>query len=125
MKLKKQKPYLDPSSELLVIDGKKYIASYTKYKKIDGIEHQDKILLKEFDEEAHLRKIDYVFKKINKSVEKEMLLKQVLTKIDISALEKVYKDLKQADKEKKELKISQQEGCYGLKIGEKYLELID
>lgn len=119
MKKKSHKPYLDADTGILYVDGKKYITSITRNKKIDGITHADKLLFKEFDEEGFNKKIEYIKNKIINQLTTDELVVQLLKKLPNSEIDKAYKDLKKGDKP------SKQSGCLGFKIGSKfYLELI-
>ncbi len=123
-----KKPYLTHDG-ILVIDGKEYVQSTTKQKKIDGIEHVDKQLFSEFDRKGFEQKIDFIVSKIKDSLDKEEVIKELIKKISLNETNKIYKILKADKKQKK--KITKQKGCLGLKIGTgkpktggAYLELI-
>lgn len=119
--MKTKKPYIDADTGLLVIGDKKYEASRRKYKKIDGIEHTDKITFKEFDVEEHDEKVEYIIKKIEDGVTKQELIKELMKHIPSVEIDKAYKALK------KRMKPRKQSGCLGFKIGNKgstYLELV-
>ena len=119
------------SDGVLVVNGKEYIENQTKSKKIDGIEHIDKVTYKEFNRQELNKKIDFIVKKINKKVTKEELLKELLKKQAINEINKLY-DVLQPTKSKKPKPITKQGGCLGIKIGSgkpgtggRYLQLID
>ncbi len=122
----KKKPYMTHDG-FLVVDGKEYIISSTKIKKIDGIEHIDKQLFKEFDRKESEKKQDFIVGKIKDSLDKEQIIKELLKKMSLFEIDNIYKILKKGKK-----KITKQEGCLGLKIGTgkpktggAYLGLID
>lgn len=124
----KDKIYLT-SDEVLVVNGKEYLTSRTLIKKIDGIEHTDKITFKEFDRDAFNKKIDLIAEKISGSLTKEELLKELLKKQPFIEINKLYEIL---SKTKKPKKITKQGGCIGIKIGSgkpktggRYIQLID
>ena len=126
---KKQSVYLTHEG-ILVIDGKEYIESIAKKKKIDGIEHLDKQLFSEFNRKECEKKIDFIVKKIKASLNKDELIKELIKKKALNEIDSLYKVLKEKKERKK--KITKQEGCLGLKIGTgkpktggAYLQLID
>ena len=124
---KKDKVYMTHDG-ILMVNGKAYLGSQTRYKKIDGIEHVDKQLFVEFNKEDFEKKVSFIVDKIRGSVDKEELIKEVIQKKAYKEITSLYKIL--SGKEKK--KISKQNGCLGLKIGTgkhktggAYLELVD
>ena len=126
----KDKIHLTPDG-ILVVNGKEYIPSRVKYKKIDGIEHTDKITYMEFKRKEIKKKISFIVDKIKKTVSKEELLKELLQKQALSEIDKLYNVL-QPTKSEKPKKITKQEGCIGIKIGSgkpntggRYFQLIE
>ena len=112
---------------ILVVNGQEYIESQMKMKKIDGIEHIDKVIFQKFDRKEINKKIEFISKKIKDTLDKEELVKELIKKKAINEIDKLYKLLKG---EKKEIKV--QKGCLGLKIGSgkpktggRYVQLID
>jgi len=119
--------YLKPDGTL-VIDGKEYVGGKNKMKKIDGIEHVDKIYLREVDTVKLDKKVEFILEKIKATVSKEELLRQLLKKVPLNELDKTYKSLKKKGKKK----VSSQKGCLGFKVGTgkfktggSYLQLIE
>lgn len=119
------------SDMVLVVNGKEYIPSRLKYKKIDGIEHTDRTTFQEFNRKEIKKKISFIVDKIKKTVSKEELLKELLQKQALSEIDKLYNVL-QPTKSKKPKKITKQEGCIGIKIGSgkpktggRYFQLIE
>ncbi len=118
------------SDGVLVVNGKEYIESRMMGKKIDGIEHLDKVTYKEFKRKETEKKVSFIVDKIKKTVSKEELLKELLLKRAINEIDKLY-DVLQPIKSKPK-KITKQNGCLGIKIGSgkpktggRYLSLID
>ncbi len=128
--MKKQKiPYLTHEG-ILVVNGKEYVESIQRMKKMDGIEHTDKQLFKEFDRKGYKKKIAFISERIKEALDKDQLIRELVKKKCLFEIDNLYKILKEDKKEKK--KITKQEGCIGLKIGTgksktggAYLELID
>ena len=119
------------SDGILIIDGQHYIQSVDKKKKIDGIEHTDKTLMRKFDLKGFEDKADYIAKRIMYCLSKKQLIKEIIERKGVIEVEKLYKVLKGDEKSKKK-RITRQEGCIGIKIGtgkEKtggfYFQLID
>ncbi len=123
----KKEIYLD-SEDTLVIDGKKYIPSKTKMKDIDGIKHVEKTLMIEFDEKDFKKKVNHVANILSKKINKEELIKELISKKPISEINSLYKLF--TESEIKSLKV--QRGCLGIKInsgypktGGRYFQLVD
>ncbi len=126
---KKDEIYMT-SDEVMVVNGKEYLIGRQVMKKIDGIDHVDKICLKEFDREDFNKKVELIAEKISGSLTKEELLKELLKKQTPLEIDKLYNVL--SVKSKKPKKLTKQDGCIGIKIGSgkpktggRYLQLID
>ena len=124
---KKQSVYLTHDG-VLVINGKEYVLSTSKRKKIDGIEHIDKTIFKEFDKEEFEKRIGFIVEKIKDSLDKDEIIKELLKKLGLYEVNSLYTIFKKGKKKK----ITKQEGCLGLKIGTgkpktggAYLQLIE
>ncbi len=112
----------------LIVNGQEYIESKTKYKKIDGIEHVDKVLYRKFDRKDFNKKVNLIVDKIKSKVTKEELVKELIGKHAIDDINKLYDILKS----KKKPKITKQDGCIGIKVGSgkpktggRYFQLIE
>jgi len=128
--MKKQNKIHLTHDGILVINGKEYVESIQRNKKIDGIEHLDKQLFKEFDRKGFEKKISFISERIRETLDKDQLIRELVKKKGLSEIDNLYKILKEDSKKKK--KITKQEGCLGVKIGTgksktggAYLELID
>lgn len=124
----KKKPIYLTHDGFLIVDGKEYVESISRNKKIDGIEHLDKQLFKEFDRKGFEMKRNLIFEKIKDTVDKDEILKELIKKIPLGEINNLYKVLKTGKKKK----ITKQKGCLGLKIGSgkaktggAYVQLID
>lgn len=127
--MKKDKIHLT-SDDILVVNGKEYIGSRTMTKKIDGIEHMDKLTFREFNRKELDKKIEFIVDKIQGTVSKEELLKELIQKQALGEINKLYEVLQPTKSKPK--KITKQEGCIGIKIGTgkpktggRYFQLID
>lgn len=103
--------------KIILVNGKKFIEKKTTSKKIGKITHADKIIFSQFDEEQFDRDLDFIVKKIKKSVSVEEILKDLLKESSPKTLKEIVEKLKLGAKPKK------QKGCIGFEIGGKYLEI--
>ena len=117
------------SDNVLVVNKKEYLIGKQVVKKIDGIEHIDKIHLTKFDRNDFNKKVELIAEKISGSLTKEELLKELLKKQTPLEIDKLYKVL---SKPKSKPKIQKQDGCIGIKIGSgkpktggRYFQLIE
>jgi hypothetical protein len=104
---------------LLIVDGVKYRLEKTTVKKINGIEHGDKIIFKKFDEKEYKENLEIIIEAIKDKVTKEHLLHEMLKNIDSKTLRRLVKRIKTNKP------IKRQDGCLGFKIGDAYVQLID
>ena len=103
----------------IIIDNKKYILEKQTYKKIDNVEHMDKLIYKEFDKDNYIYYSNLLIDTISDNVAKKELIREIVKKIDYKTLRRLGKRIEQGKSVKK------QKGCLGLKIGDAYIELID
>jgi len=127
--MKKEKSVHLTADGILVIDGKEYVESIVKQKDIDGIKHIDKQLYCEFDRKGYEEKMDFIVEKIEDSLDKTEIIKELIKKRALNEIDNLYKTLREGEPKKK---ITKQEGCIGLKIGTgkpktggAYLQLVD
>jgi hypothetical protein len=103
----------------VIVDSKKYILETQTYKKIDRVEHADKVVFKEFNEEDYNRCLDILTDTISRNVTKKEMIREIVKKIDFKSLRRLVKRI---DNKKP---IKKQKGCLGLKIGDAYIQLFD
>ncbi len=118
--VKKKRLELDANLRFLKdAEGRMYAVKHRKDKKIDGIEHPDKIIFEEISQKEVNEKqkmIDFVKEKLTASIPPEKIAEEIATELDISQLKKLYKIM-----QKKDVKIKKQDGCFGLLVdGGKY-----
>ena len=113
---------------MLMVNGKEYIESQCKIKKIDDIEHVYKVTFKEFDRKEFNKKVAFISKKIESKLNKEELIIELVQKKAVNEINKLY-DLLNTTKKPT---IKKQNGCLGIKIGSGksktgggYVQLID
>jgi hypothetical protein len=112
--------YIDECDKgTIIIDGKKYVPIKTTTKKIDGITHLNKTIFKPFNEEKFNEDIETIVKKIKNSTSVEEILKEILKSMPLKQLREAANRIRKGEKPKK------QHGCFGFKIGNKYLALVD
>jgi hypothetical protein len=100
-----------PDTKLLKIDGVPYRPKRTKYKTIDGVQHEDCIIFEEFNPEME-RKMEFIKDKIINELPKERIAEEVIKSMDDYAIEKIYKIFKTG----KSVKVRRHDGCLGIHI---------
>src|SRR3989338_3132071 len=103
----------------IIVDNKKYIIEREVYKKIDKVEHADKIIFKEFDEQNYNYHLNLLIDTIAENTAKKELIRELVKNIDYKTLRRLTKRIESGKAIKK------QKGCLGLKIGDAYIQLID
>ena len=113
---------------VLIVNGQEYVEFRIMSKKIDGIEHTDKITYLKFDRKEFNKKVKFIAEKIEFTLDKGELVKELVKKQAINEINKLYDLLK----EKKKPTMKKQKGCIGIKIGSgkpktggRYIQLID
>lgn len=103
-----------PASEpnVMIINGKKFIATKDTTKIIDHHIHGDKLIFEPLDEEKYKKEVAFVVDNIMEMVEKKRLLTEIVMKMGYDELKKVRKLMEK----KKPMKVT--DGCYGITIGE-------
>lgn len=109
----------DPIPNILIIGGKKYIVERETTKKIDGVEHMDKVIFKRFDEKEYKENLNIVVDALSKRTNSKEILTHILKGVDLKTLKRVVRRIKA----KKPIK--KQKGCLGFKIGDAYIQLVD
>lgn len=124
-KKKKKQIILNPSEKILEFEGRKFKVKGTKYKKVDGMEHEDKVIFEEVDMTKEKKKIDFIKTKLKKKIPTDRIVEEVLKGASTKVINKLHKLLKS-----KKTKIKRHNGCLGLKIdggprNSVYIELFD
>ncbi len=104
---------------IIIMDGEEYIFERESSKKIDGVEHRDKMIFKSYKKEEFLKDLNLLVNTLSKKTTKQELLKQILKNIDYKSLRRL------ATRIRKKKPIKKQRGCLGFKIGDAYVQLID
>lgn len=104
---------------IIIVDGEEYILEREKFKKIDGVEHSDKLIFKPYKKEEFVEDLNLIVEKLSQRTTKKELLTEILRKIDYKSIRKL------ALRIKKKKPIRKQRGCLGFKVGDAYIQLID
>jgi len=106
----------DPN--VVIINGKRYILDRITTKKIDKIEHGDKLIFKELDEEKFGKDMNLIVDTLAKKTTSNELIKEILKDVPAKTIRKLAKRIR----DKKPIK--KQNGCLGFKIGDAYVQLV-
>lgn len=104
---------------IIVIDGEEYILEREKYKKIDGVEHTDKIIFKPYKKEEFVNDLNLIVETLSQRTTKQELIREILKKTEYKSIRRL------AARIRKKKIIKKQRGCLGFKIGDAYVQLID
>jgi len=107
------------SPTCLIVDGKKYIFEKETFKKIDKVEHSDKMVFRELNEDQYEYYLNLVVDTIADNVAKKEMIREIVKKIDYKTLRRLATRIEDGKDIKK------QKGCIGFKIGDAYIQLID
>jgi len=106
----------DPN--LIIVNGKKFIVDRVTTKKIDKVEHGDKVIFKEVDEKKIKEDMDLISNTLGKMVDSTELIKEILKDVPMKSIRKIAKRIR----DKKPIK--KQHGCLGFKVGDAYVQLV-
>lgn len=114
-----------PDEKCLEIDGVMYHTKSVKYKKIDGIYHEDYLLLEKVDPKKREEDIKFITEKLSDSIPPERVVEEILKGKSSKEIKRLKKILS-----KKGTKVRRQDGCLGLfidggKYHREYLEIFD
>ena len=104
---------------IIIADGKKYILESEVFKKINKVEHSERIIFKEFHEKEFNECVETLVDAIAKNTTKKELIRELVKKVDFKSLRKLVKRINSGKGIKK------QKGCLGFKIGDAYIQLIN
>lgn len=107
---KKQQIIARPDNHIMEFNGMVFKQKTTKYKKIDGIEHIDKIIYEEIDIKALNKKCDYIKNKLVSKVPPHRIVEEMIKGMDTKEINRIHKLLKGG------AKVKRQDGCLGIKI---------
>lgn len=98
---------------VIIVKGKKYRLAKEKIHILDHHQHLDKLVFEPINEKDYNKDIEFIVAKINKVVDKEKLLKEIIKTLPLSEVKKVKKLLLAKQR------IKMTPGCYSLTIGGK------
>ena len=105
------------NSNIILVNGQKFIQKKTTIKKIGVTTHADRIIYEPMNEEKFEEDLDYIVNKIASQTNTTEILKDILKHTEPRVLRSIAKKLREGNKPKK------QRGCLGFEIGGKYLEI--
>lgn len=106
----------DPN--IIVINGKKYILDRITTKKIDKVQHADRVIFKPLKEDELKLDIDLIVNSLGKKTTAEEIIREIMKEVPAKTLRRVAKRIR--DKKP----IRKQHGCLGFKVGDAYVGLI-
>lgn len=106
----------DPN--LIIVNGKKFIVDRVTTKKIDKVEHGDKVIFKEVDEEKIKEDMDLIANTLGGMVDSAELIKEILKDVPMKSVRRIAKRIR----DKKPIK--KHKGCVGFAIGDAYISLV-
>lgn len=101
--------------KFFTVEGKKYLLKKVKHTKNGDTE----LRLIPYDSDKYKKLLKDIISKINRVIDSEALLEEVLSRIEIDELEKIHNSLKKGTKPKA------RRGCYEINIGKNKIGLVD
>ena len=125
MKTKEIKLKFLPDEKCLEIDGVMYHTKSIKYKKIDGLYHEDYQILEKVDSKKRKEDIKFLTEKLSGSVPPERIVEEILKGKSSKEIERLKRVLS-----RKGTTIKRHDGCLGIfidggKYHSEYLEIFD
>lgn len=99
-----------PDKRTIEFEGKRFREKSHKFKKIDGIEHTDKVIFEEISYDDEQKRM-FIKERLIDYVPLERVIEEVVKKLSISEISRIYRILK-----REKVEIRKQDGCLGLKI---------
>ena len=103
---------------VILIDGKKYFLDRVTTKKIDKVEHADRVIFKPLKEDMLKQDLDLIVTSLSKKTTAEELIKEIMKDVPAKTIRRIAKRIRN----KKPIK--KQYGCLGFKVGDAYLGLV-
>lgn len=116
-KEKDDRPYIRRDRKVFIINGKTYKEEKETSKKKS--EHSSKVFLKEVDMKEHDKRIEKIIEYLLSGFDEKNFLKSMLDSMPINEIEMLERRMK------KKVAVKEEEGCYGLSIGNFKLDIID
>lgn len=106
----------DPN--VIVINGQKFYLDRVTTKKIDKVEHADRIIFKPLKENQMKQDLDLVIKTLSEKTSAEEIIKEIMKEVPAKTIRRIAKRIR----DKKPIK--KQHGCLGFKVGDSYVSLV-
>lgn len=103
---------------VILIDGKKYFLDRVTTKKIDKVEHADRVIFKPLKEDKLKEDLDLIVTSLGKKTTAEELIKEIMKDVPAKIVRRIAKRIR----EKKPIR--KQHGCLGFKCGDSYIGLV-
>ena len=91
----KRKMIYHPDKQLFEIDGVFYGEKKVTFKKIDGIEHMDKIIYEELDLEKDQENIDFLKEELADKIPHDRVIEEIIKSIPSNKLKRMVKLIKE------------------------------
>jgi len=105
--------------QIINIDGKEYVLSDLRMKRIDGVTHLDRVFARPLDTEKRDKLVDRLVENFSGMTTKKELLRELIKALPYAD---IVRAAGQLDRKKPTFK---QAGCLGFKVGRQYLQLIE
>jgi len=103
---------------VILIDGKKYFLDRVTTKKIDKVEHADKVIFKPLKEDKLKQDLDLIVNTLGKKTTAEEIIREIMKEVPAKNIRRIAKRIR----DKKPVK--KQHGCLGFKVGDSYIGLV-
>jgi hypothetical protein len=103
---------------VILIDGKKYFLDRVTTKKIDKVEHADRVIFKPLKEDMLKQDLDLIVKALGQKTTAEELIREIMKDVPAKIVRRIAKRIR----DKKPIK--KQHGCLGFKVGDAYIGLV-
>jgi len=106
----------DPN--IIIVNGKKYILDRVTTKKIDKVEHADRVIFKPLKEDELKIDMDLIVSSLGKKTSAEEIIREIMKDVPAKTVRRIAKRIR----DKKPIK--KQHGCLGFKVGDAYIGLV-
>ena len=103
---------------VILVDGKKYYLDRVTTKKIDKVEHADRVIFKPLKEDKLKEDLNLIVTSLGKKTTAEELIKEIMKDVPAKIVRRIAKRIR----DKKPIK--KQHGCLGFKVGDAYIGLV-
>lgn len=115
--MKDERPYIKRDRKIFVIGGKIYKEQKETSKKKS--EHSSKVFLEEINLKEYDKRIDKIIAYLLSGFDEKKFLRSMLDSMPINEIEMLERRMK------KKVTVKEEDGCYGLSIGNFKLDIID